>query len=107
MFKGREIISVFDIEGNVVKLAQTAVEENKRYLLRLASKRVQTKRRDALLMAVRSLASEYKVSGTRIIVSVPRHSVTVKHIKLPSTNPSEIEDMVTLQAAKQFHIMLQ
>ena len=37
----------------------------------------------------------------RIILSIPRHLVTIHCVKLPSTKPEEITEMARLQAAKQ------
>jgi len=101
VFRKQEIISVFDIEGNSVKLAQVAVEDTRRFLCRLTLQRTKGEKPDELIKAVRKLAGDHKVAGTRVIVNLPRHKVTVKNFKLPSVNPIEIENMVTLQATKQ------
>ena len=95
------MISVFDIEGNSVKLAQVVVEDTRRFLCRLTLQRTKGEKPDELIKAIRKLAVDHKVAGTRVIVNLPRHKVTVKNFKLPSVNPIEIENMVTLQATKQ------
>lgn len=101
MFKRKEIISAFDIEGNLIKLAQVGIGDTEKLLYRLDSRRAELDTPDSLAKALRSLVSDYKISTSRVIVSLPRYKVTVKTLKLPSLEPREIEDMVTLQAARQ------
>ncbi|MFH1753702.1 MAG: pilus assembly protein PilM [Candidatus Omnitrophota bacterium] len=100
-FKKRESISVFEIEEGHIKLALVTVDETGPKLRRLVSINARDKTPSGLSNAVKKLAVEYKLAGNRTIVNIRRYKVTVKNLKLPSTNPTEIESMVALQAAKQ------
>ncbi|MBL7068664.1 MAG: pilus assembly protein PilM [Candidatus Omnitrophica bacterium] len=101
MFKLKERISVFDIEEDLIKLAQVEIEETKGYLYRLIAERAEDSTISALSKTLHKLAANYKVTSSRVILNVPRYKVTVKNLKLPSVNHAEIENMVKLQASKQ------
>ncbi len=101
MFKKKEIVSAFDIEGSLVKFAQVGIEDAKSVLYRLAAEKAQTDSVEDLAKAVRSLVAGSKIDRTHVVVSLPRHKVTVRSMRLPSTKPNEIEEMVGLQAMKQ------
>lgn len=101
MFKKRQIISVFEIDQRRIKLAQIQVGDKEKSLSKLATFEVRSDDESLIVKAIKKIALDYKVAGTRVIVSVQRHKVTVKKLTLPSTNPAEIDSMVSLQAAKQ------
>jgi len=44
---------------------------------------------------------ELKLNTQSVITFIPRHLVTVRILEFPSTDPKEIDDMVSLQVAKQ------
>lgn len=48
-----------------------------------------------------SALKKQKLSGARVIACLPRQMVNVRMLELPSTDPSEIADMVDLQSGKQ------
>jgi len=100
VLKRKSVVSSFDIEGDLVKLAQVDAGETKK-LLRLVAMRADSAKRDDLVKVIRRLSDEYRIAGTEIIVNLPRSKVTVKNLKLPSVKNSEIEGMVILQSAKQ------
>jgi len=55
----------------------------------------------ALAGAVASAFRDGHFSKTPVMLSIPRQMVTVRILKLPSTDPQEIADMVELQVDKQ------
>ncbi len=101
VFKKRESISVFEIEEGRVRLGLFTIDESGRKLHRLMSVKVREKGAPGLSKAIKKLAGEYKIAGSRVLVNIQRYKVTVKNLKLPSINPAEIDSMVNLQAAKQ------
>src|SRR3989338_6411188 len=52
---------------------------------------------EALSKAFKNL----KLSRQGVIVCIPRHLVTIRILELPSTDPKEIKNMVSLQVGKQ------
>jgi Tfp pilus assembly PilM family ATPase len=100
-FKSKEVVNVFDIEGKQIKLAQVVVDDGKPSISKLVAVNAKDSGQAAVAGALRRLSTDFKMAGTPVIVNIQRYNVTVKNIKLPSTNPSEIDKMVTLQAAKQ------
>jgi len=101
VFKLKEKISVFELEDDLIKLAQFEIEDAKAYLYTLVVKKAQNSTADALSKVLHKLAADYKTASSRVIVSLPRHKVTIKNLRLPSINPAEIDNMVKLQASKQ------
>lgn len=51
--------------------------------------------------ALQTAVNDLKFSRTDVVVCLPRDLVNVRIIKLPSTDPSEIADMIELQVGKQ------
>jgi Tfp pilus assembly PilM family ATPase len=54
-----------------------------------------------LMLRIVDLSKKRKIDSENLIVSIPHIMTSTKNLDLPSTNPSEIEDMVDLQIGKQ------
>ena len=98
--KKKGVVSVFDIENGRVRFAQMDVDDSQKLLRVLAVFSVNDLSLPTLSKVIRAIDAAHKVHGTQVILNMPRHQVTARNIKLPSTNPSEIDGMVNLQAAK-------
>ncbi|MFQ5680432.1 MAG: type IV pilus biogenesis protein PilM, partial [Candidatus Omnitrophota bacterium] len=48
-----------------------------------------------------AIVQDLKLGAQPVITYIPRHLVTIRILRFPSTNPKEIEDMVSLQVGKQ------
>ncbi|MDP6523968.1 MAG: pilus assembly protein PilM [Kiritimatiellia bacterium] len=55
----------------------------------------------SLADAISSVVRDLKFPKIPVIVCLPRQTVTVRILKLPSTDPAEVADMVELQVGKQ------
>lgn len=51
--------------------------------------------------ALPRLLREVHAGNRNVVVCLPRHLVTVRFLKVPSTNPDEVAQMVSLQAGRQ------
>lgn len=100
VFRKKETLGVFDIEGNIIKVAIFNAEDNHMTLRSLTAVRTQDAGIPGLTKAMRVIVNDHKLAGSRAVVVVPRYKVTLKNLKLPSIIPSEIENMVSLQAVK-------
>ncbi len=100
-FRQKDMITVFEVEGRQIKLCRVAYEENRPAIARLTAVNAKDASHAAISGALKRLAADLKITGFPVIVNIQRYNTTVKNIRLPSTNPSEIDRMVTLQAAKQ------
>ena len=70
-------------------------------IVKLAAKKTAGSEERAIADAVKALIRDLKLHQFTLVVSLPRHSVTVRYLRLPSLNPVEIEEMTKLQAIKQ------
>lgn len=57
--------------------------------------------KEPVTIALSKAFKNLKLSKQNIIVCIPRHLVTIRILEFPSTDPKEINDMVTLQVGKQ------
>ena len=57
--------------------------------------------KEPVTIALAKAFKNLKLSKQDVIVCIPRHLVTIRILEFPSTDPKEINDMVTLQVGKQ------
>lgn len=87
---GREWLKVFEGDRGVRGVAVSRL-----HLERIADSD------PGLTQALASAAADMKFARDDVVVCIPRELVTVRILKLPSTDPAEIADMVDLQVGKQ------
>lgn len=58
-------------------------------------------------MAMRTLASQFDLSGASIAISVPGHSAFARFAKLPPVEPKKIKDIVKFEAVQQIPFPLE
>ena len=98
---GRErMIVALEFSGEWLKLAQVAVSEKGKRLVRLVARPVvfQEEQSKILLDLVKE---EIISSDSSVFFSIPRNLVTVRNLQLPTIDPDELKEMIDLQAAKQ------
>jgi Tfp pilus assembly PilM family ATPase len=100
---GRQETSILALEigqewlkAAVAKDQKTGIE-----IVRLVAKKAAGNEARALSEALRGLLRELKTHYATVVVSIPRHAVTIRYLKLPSVNPAEIGQMADIQAIKQ------
>jgi len=57
--------------------------------------------KEPVTIALSKAFKNLKLSKQNVIVCIPRHLVTIRILEFPSTDPKEIDNMVTLQVGKQ------
>ncbi len=51
---------------------------------------------------IRRLFKKLGYNNNSIVISIPRHQATCRYLKIPGSNPREIERIISLQAARYF-----
>ncbi len=98
--KRNRTIVALEFSGEWLKLAQVEVSDKSKRLVKLVARPVvfQEEQSKALL----DLVKEGMVpADSTVIFSIPRNLVTVRNLQLPTTDPDELREMISLQAAKQ------
>ena len=98
---GRErTIVALEFSGEWLKLAQVAVSEKGKRLVRLVAKPVVFQEEQSKILI--DLVKEGIIStDSEVFFSIPRNLVTVRNLQLPTTDLDELKEMINLQAAKQ------
>lgn len=85
--------------GEWLKMAQVAVHPRGKQLVRLEAREIPSP--GELPKILHALFTNGVDHADSLIVSLPRNLVTVRNLKLPSTDPVELKEMISLQAARQ------
>ncbi len=95
------IITALEITEDYIKLAQAEETAQGRILTNLALKKISGKKETEIAGQIAELIQENKIKIKNLIVAIPRHLLTIRTLRLPSTGQAELASMVTLQASKQ------
>lgn len=85
-----------------VKVAQVAVGAKGKQLIRLDAREIPSS--EELPKIIRELLKDGKNGSDYkdpILISLPRNLVTLKHLRLPSSDPVELKEMIGLQVTRQ------
>ena len=100
VFAKEKLITAVDISDGLVKIAAVSAEKGGRDLHTLDSAELPTDKEKEVAKEVRSLISKNKLGKSLILVSFPRHLVTVRNVRLPTAKEEEVKNMAELQAVK-------
>ncbi|MDD5680594.1 MAG: pilus assembly protein PilM [Candidatus Omnitrophica bacterium] len=98
--KTERLITAIDIADNLLKVFTITNDKKGSTLTVVDSVKLPADDEKAIAREVRLMVSRNKVAKSYFIVNFPRHLVTIKSIRLPTTNESEIRNMAELQAIK-------
>ena len=59
-----------------------------------------SKEEEALTEEIKNLVASLSISDRKVILNIPRHLVTVRFLRLPSTKPDEIGKMIKVESLK-------
>ncbi len=98
-FKPRRQILVVEAGGDKLKMLSASATRSGLRVDRIHVQRLENGQRasDAIAAAVK----KYKFNTRHVIGVLPRSSVSIRLLELPSTDRAEIADMVDIQAARQ------
>lgn len=97
--KRQKAVVAVEWGGEWLKIAQVAAHGRERQLVRLEARRINSP--DELPKILRELLRDGMEHTDPLMISLPRNLVTVRNLKLPTTDPIELKEMISLQAARQ------
>ncbi len=92
----RELVSV-ELGDGFIKLAETAFFQGKREVTRLIKRPLTT---EDPAGEIRGIFESLKIPFGPVRLNIPRHLVTVRFLKLPSTDDGEIKKMARIESFK-------
>ncbi|MFH0731465.1 MAG: pilus assembly protein PilM [Candidatus Omnitrophota bacterium] len=95
----RVIVSV-DFSGNNLKLAHAQVVGHAVKRIGFSSKNIRGLRDEDISKAIKASLNEQGLRPTDIISMIPSHLSITKNIEIPSLDPSEIKEIINLQAGR-------
>lgn len=93
-------ITALEMDNNWLKIVQAGVFAKERKINKIIVEKIASLPDDAVIKRISDLSKETKIDSNFLIVSVPHHFVAIKNLELPSTNPTEIKDMIELRVGK-------
>lgn len=100
MFK-RRITTSIEINERHLKLAQISSKGGQVKVVACVYKELSSSDLEGGAKALQQILREHNIRPRHVILSIPRHSVTIKNVKLPSKNLAELDEMAGFQAVKQ------
>lgn len=98
--KTERSITAIDIADNLLKILAVSNGKKGSTLTALDLVKLPADDEKTIAREIRSALSKNKITKSYFIISFPRHLVTVKSVRLPTTSESEIRNMAELQAIK-------
>lgn len=92
--------SAIELDNRSIKIAQSQLILAKPKITRIVFDQFNDLAKDDTLAQVRQLLEREKLQIDSCVLSIPRHSVTTRYLKLPSNQDEEIDKMVRLQVPK-------
>ncbi|MDP2939560.1 MAG: pilus assembly protein PilM [Candidatus Omnitrophota bacterium] len=96
-----KLITALEITSTHIKLAQSQPNSQGRIIKKLMVETLTSSSPDDITKSLREMLSSLKIKASSIILALPRQLLTLRTVRLPSSNNQEIEKMVELQISKQ------
>ena len=97
---GKQEIVGIDFSSNILKLGHIRIAPHKTEIVNLSYKNIKGVSEDDISKIIRASLDEQKIKIAHIINIIPSHSVITKNVEIPSRDPSEIKEIVNLQAGR-------
>lgn len=98
----KNIVTGLEIEEKYIKLAQAVKGfDGKNKIIKIVIKKLETSSEKNTIEGLQEIIKQLKSPVGQLIVSIPRHKVTLRFIRIPSTNEKEIRNIVELQTLKE------
>ncbi|MFH1245467.1 MAG: pilus assembly protein PilM [Candidatus Omnitrophota bacterium] len=98
----KNIVTGLEIGEKYIKLAQAVKGfDGKNKIIKIAIKKLEAPSEKDTISGLQEIIKQLKSPVGQLIVSIPRHKVTLRFIRIPSTNEKEIQSIVELQTLKE------
>lgn len=95
----KEVIGI-DFSTDNLKSAHASVSLNKTEISGILNRNISGLTNDDISNVVRATAAEFKAKSPAVISIVPSYLAITKNIEVPSTDPREIKEIISLQAGR-------
>jgi type IV pilus assembly protein PilM len=99
LFNSRSLLAL-DLSSGTLKLVCAKKAGNRKEVAFLASKPLSGLSDDDISKVLAGYLKEWKIKKTGLILSIPSNLVIPKNIEVPSVDPQEIREIVSLQAGR-------
>jgi Tfp pilus assembly PilM family ATPase len=99
--KPDKIITIIEIGKKWLKILQAEHLKTENRISYIEALDISSTSDEDLIHRVIDISKKIRIDSANLLVSIPHIMTSTKNLDLPSTNPSEIEDMVDLQISKQ------
>ena len=96
----KEITTVVELTETHLKLVQSKDSPQGKILTQILFRELTSGSEEATVNSLRDLLSGIKISPDELICILPRNQTTVRMLKLPSQETSEVDNMINLQIVK-------
>jgi len=101
LFARQDSITAIEIGPCWLKLAQVEGGSKSHQTIQLWAKELPSSSDEKISQAISQLFKDLKFSPHHLVTLLPRESVTVRYILLPSAKEAELKEMVRFQASRQ------
>ncbi|OIO37157.1 MAG: hypothetical protein AUJ72_05065 [Candidatus Omnitrophica bacterium CG1_02_46_14] len=89
-----------DLNEEQLKIVHVRVSSLKREVMTLASREVRGMSDEDIVAFIKQTIVDLKIANPRAFLAVPLHTVITRTIEIPSRDPEEIREIVSLQASR-------
>ncbi|MFA4982292.1 MAG: pilus assembly protein PilM [Candidatus Omnitrophota bacterium] len=100
LFGLEKTVVAVELNEGYIKIAETAVFKGRKELVRLSKRPLTAFADSAISEEIDGIFDSLGISHRKIRLSVPRHLVTVRFLRLPSSDDGEIKKIIKLEALK-------
>ena len=97
----KRIITALEITDDYIKLAQAKATPQGCFFTDLNLRKITAKAESEIAQQLSNFLYENRIKVKNLIVVIPRHLLTIRTLRLPSADNTELASMVNLQASKQ------
>ena len=99
--KSSKAVVAVEIGQGWVKAVASKETNGLRKIVNVTARRLTSASNAEIAKVIKEMLAEMGLGQFKLVASLPRHSVTMRYISLPSTDPAELENIAALQAIKQ------
>lgn len=89
-----------ELDEDNLKICHVRVSSIKREVVRLVAHEVRDKSDDEILGLIRKTVTDFKIARPRAFLCASPHPIITRSIEVPSRDPDEIREIVSLQASR-------